>query len=348
MVESKSNSGGLMNQANHNSECETLHQKIVHLASKHRFIEAELLDHLQEAEKMRLHLYRSHSSLFRYVVDELGFSDAVASNLITVARKALEVPEIKEEVRQGKLGISKLRKVCPVIDKKNQKEWIQAAKTSSSRELEMKVASLKQNHIPRSSLRAIAKDTLRLSLDISHKAEQKLLRLKDLLSTKKGRDCTLQEVLDLALETTIEKVDPVRKAKRSQKRGEKKAQQEKALNLKVPEEPGKFRENQSCRIAVGARHASPDDYQATRPGTRSRKALSQCTVDALNRRDQVRCTYVGANSKRCTQTRWLDFHHKVPLSKGGSDEPQNLITLCHAHHKLLHETTHLMHLYQSV
>ena len=339
-----------MNQVNHDSECESLHQKMVHLARKHRLVEAELLDHLQVAQKMRLPLYRGHSSLFRYVVDELGFSDAVASNLITVARKALEVPEIKEEVRKGNLGISKLRKLCPVIDKENQKEWIQAAKTSSSREIEMKVASIKETHTPLASLRPVAKDTLRLSLDISDEAEQKLVRLKDLLSSRKGRDCTLQEVLDFALETAIEKHDPVRKAKRAQKRGEKKAQQERALNSEVSEYPAKASESQPCRIDVGAGHAPSEGSPDPRPGTRShsRKALPQSIVDALNRRDKARCTYVGSNSKRCTQTRWLEFHHQVPFSKGGSDDPQNLITLCHAHHRLLHDRNHLMHLNHKV
>ena len=324
-----------MTQINYDTECEALHQKIAHLARKHRLIEAELLDHLQEAEKMRLHLYRGHSSLFRYVVDELGFSDAVASNLITVARKALEVPEIKEEVRKGNLGISKLRKLCPVIDIENQKEWIQAAKTSSSREIEMKVASIKETHTPVANLRPVAKNTLRLSLDISDEAEQKLLRLKDLLSTKKGRDCTLQEVLDFALETTIEKVDPIRKAKRAKKRGEKKTKQEKELNSKVSKSPPMNKENQES-IHVGK----------ARPGTRSgsRKALPKSTVDAINRRDEAQCTYVASNSKRCTQTRWLDFHHVLEHSKGGSDDLQNLVTLCHAHHRLLHERNHPMHL----
>ena len=273
-----------MTQINYDTECEALHQKIAHLARKHRLIEAELLDHLQQAEKMRLHLYRGHSSLFRYVVDELGFSDAVASNLITVARKALEVPEIKEEVRKGNLGISKLRKLCPVIDIENQKEWIQAAKTSSSREIEMKVASIKETHTPVANLRPVAKNTLRLSLDISDEAEQKLLRLKDLLSTKKGRDCTLQEVLDFALETAIEKHDPVRKAKRTEKRKEKKVLQEKELNSMVVKSPPLNIENQES-IHVGP----------ARPGTRSRsrRALPQSTVDAINRRDEAQCTYVG-------------------------------------------------------
>ncbi|MBT3785914.1 DUF222 domain-containing protein, partial [bacterium] len=106
-----------------------LHNRILCLARLHRRTEARLIDHLQEAEKCRLFLHRGHSSLFRYVCDELGFSEAMTSNLITVARKVREIPELKEEIRKGNLSVSKLRKVCPVIDEKNQQEWIEAVKT---------------------------------------------------------------------------------------------------------------------------------------------------------------------------------------------------------------------------
>ncbi|MBT3784024.1 hypothetical protein HOF92_03540 [bacterium] len=33
----------------------------------------------------------------------------------------------------------------------------------------------------------------------------------------------------------------------------------------------------------------------------------------------------------------------MELSKGGSDDLQNLVTLCHAHHRLFHDTDPLMH-----
>ena len=307
----------------HAKNCEILHQKMLRLTKQHRLTEAELLDHLQEADRLKLFLVRGHSSLFKYVSDELGFSDSVTSNMIAVARKAMEIPKMKEEIRNGNLGIAKLRKVCPVIDQENQKEWIDIANTSSSRDLEMQVASRKENHIPKASVRAVAKDTLRLSLDISTEARQKLDQLKDILvtkrgrvATKRGRDCSLQEVLDFALETTLEKHDPMRKAERSEKRKVAKS--------------GPQKEQSQGQGDVQSKPTCP------RTGKSKRKSIPQKLVDLINRRDKRRCTYVGALGQRCTQTRWLHYHHHIPVAQGGSNHEDNLKTLCDGHHRLVH------------
>ena len=42
-----------------------------------------------------------------------------------------------------------------------------------------------------------------------------------------------------------------------------------------------------------------------------------------------RCLVCGSGS-------WLDPHHVVPRSRGGSDEPDNLVWLCRQHHAELH------------
>ncbi len=305
----------------HAKRCEVLHQKITNLTKQSRRVEAELLDHLQEADRLKLYLVRGHGSLFRYVADELGYSDSVTSNMIAVARKAMEIPKMKEEIRNGNLGIAKLRKVCRVIDKENQEEWIDAANTNSSRNLEMKVASCTENYVPKASVRAVAKDTLRLSLDISTESREKLDKLRDILH-QKTRDCSLQEVLDFALETTLDKHDPLRKAERSEKR--------KASRPEAPKKKSGIQgESQS--------QATAQD-KATCPvtGKSKRKPLAKNIVDMINRRDKRQCTYVGSRGNRCTQTSWLHYHHLIPVAKGGSNHPDNLKTYCSRHHRLIH------------
>jgi hypothetical protein len=66
-----------------------------------------------------------------------------------------------------------------------------------------------------------------------------------------------------------------------------------------------------------------------------RKPLKRITIHAVNQRDQGQCTHVSRIG-RCEQKRWLDRHHIVPVSNGGTNEIENLTTLCHAHHKLMH------------
>ena len=301
-----------------NANHEQLHNQILYQAKVHRKSEARLIDLLQKADSKRLYLHRGHSSLFRYVCDELGYSEAMTSNLITVARKAREIPALKEEIRQGNLSVSKLRKVCPVIDQKNQEQWIAAVKTSNTRELEQMVAAVRIDHTPRESLRAVAKNTSRLSIDICEESREKLERLKDLLSSKEGRDCSLQEVLDFALETTIDRHDPIRKAERASKRKEKKDRS-----------GNRVQEQQSeVKKATAVCHV-------TRKRSK-RKSLAKRLIHKISMRDKGRCTFVSEDGKWCTQTRWLHIHHKKEVSLGGEDSLDNLTTLCSAHHKLIH------------
>ncbi|MGZ6334261.1 MAG: HNH endonuclease signature motif containing protein [Bdellovibrionota bacterium] len=52
-------------------------------------------------------------------------------------------------------------------------------------------------------------------------------------------------------------------------------------------------------------------------------------------RDLSQCTDVK-NGIRCTNRRWLEIHHLKPVSQGGSNEVDNLTTLCQAHHRIEH------------
>lgn len=49
-------------------------------------------------------------------------------------------------------------------------------------------------------------------------------------------------------------------------------------------------------------------------------------------RDGYRCRAPG-----CTGTRFLEVHHRVPRARGGTNRPDNLVTLCAACHRLRHE-----------
>lgn len=51
----------------------------------------------------------------------------------------------------------------------------------------------------------------------------------------------------------------------------------------------------------------------------------------LRRRDGG-CRFPG-----CGRTRWTQAHHVLHWSQGGPTDASNLLTLCHAHHRLLHE-----------
>ena len=65
-------------------------------------------------------------------------------------------------------------------------------------------------------------------------------------------------------------------------------------------------------------------------GRRSR-AIPPAIRRALRSRDR-HCRFPG-----CTRTRWLDGHHIVHWADGGETSLENLVCLCHHHHRLVHE-----------
>ena len=61
------------------------------------------------------------------------------------------------------------------------------------------------------------------------------------------------------------------------------------------------------------------------------RAIPAAAKHRVYLRDRGRCQYPG-----CTHTHWTEIHHKIPLHQGGTHSPENLQTLCVAHHKFVH------------
>ncbi len=50
-------------------------------------------------------------------------------------------------------------------------------------------------------------------------------------------------------------------------------------------------------------------------------------------RDGGRCAYVAPDGRRCTATRFLEFHHIRPYAAGGEATVENIALRCHAHNQ---------------
>ena len=54
---------------------------------------------------------------------------------------------------------------------------------------------------------------------------------------------------------------------------------------------------------------------------------------AVEQRDKCRCTFVSAEGKSCSETRYLHFDHIIPHALGGESTVKNLRLLCPAHNQ---------------
>ena len=92
--------------------------------------------------------------------------------------------------------------------------------------------------------------------------------------------------------------------------------------------------------ARGARVPGKSAHAARRIKLESltrRKPIAAKTKHHLNLRDQGRCMHQDSHGNRCEQTRWLDRHHLIPVSRGGGNSVENLVTVCGFHHELQHQ-----------
>jgi len=80
---------------------QTLHHQALDCAKRFKRAEADLVDVLQKLDTHKVYLRLKYTSLFVYAVQALGLSEANASNFITVARKAKEVPQLSGIRHQG-------------------------------------------------------------------------------------------------------------------------------------------------------------------------------------------------------------------------------------------------------
>src|ERR687892_237710 len=73
------------------------------------------------------------------------------------------------------------------------------------------------------------------------------------------------------------------------------------------------------------------EWVLERVGRRGR-TVSGSLLRVLRYRDGGACRFPG-----CERKRWLHAHHLVHWAEGGATNLDNLVLLCHAHHRLIHE-----------
>ncbi len=293
-----------------------LNERAIRVAGTYSRCEAELISILQEFDKYRGYLHFGCTSLYQYCIDILKLSEATTYNFTTVCRKAVQVPELKIAIDSGEISVSKARKIVPVLTKENHDEWLALAKTSTTREIEKAVAKAQPQMAVKESIKYVAEDRLAVTVGFSEEEIEIMKRVIDLESQRTKSASSRKDAIVAGLKAYLAQNDPLKKAERSIARKQK---SEKSDSVRA--------------------HQLASTHPVRQPVTGQvlrRQALPAALIHAVHMRDQRRCTINDKNNTRCGATRWLDIHHVVPRSHGGSDTLENLTTVCSAHHRLIH------------
>jgi len=285
-----------------------LHENTLKVANTYKHAEKRLIDLLIQNDEIKAFRSLGYSSLHVYCTSALGLSDAVAYSLTQIARKSKEIPEIKELVQAEKLTISNAMQLSRVITPKNKVELLDLGQNLSKRELEKEIKRIFPLSITAERITAVNEVYNQVKIHMNDSTEKDLDFLQHYYSKKLNKkNLSLSEtVTEMARELRY-KYDPIKIAQRRINTKAESAKTEKEKPLFVPGA-------KSMRIPIPAqlRHQ-------------------------INLRDKAKCTFHYSNGSRCTETRWLNFHHITPVSMGGATSLENLTTICFNHHAYVHE-----------
>ena len=287
----------------------------------------------------KLHRELGFSTMRAYAMEELGFSSTRTGDFIRLAEKLRDLPVMQEELAAGRLGYSKALEVIPVADAGNEKDWVKLAQENPRtkvreevrRARRLAVGEKKDNPAqtemmprpvptaPPASVPVPVGFTLtpvqyarynELMAKVDHrgsKAELLLAMAEALVADDEPKVARRRAIEAPPVQIHVHKCPKCAKVAVQTPMGEVELSQAEA-------------EGVGCDAEV---HVAGEANRSTIPPRVRREVLT---------RDRHQCRRKG-----CQNTRYVHLHHVTPRAKGGTNEAENLVTLCAACHDLWHE-----------
>jgi hypothetical protein len=327
-------------------------RRLADLVSQSRRVEADLVAHIGEVDERRLFARQAFPSMFAYCTACLHLSEAEAYRRITVARAARRHPAILEALRDGRLHLSGLARLVPLLTADNCHALLERATHLTTRQIEALVAELS----PRPDVAAtIRKLPQKRSVTPPAAAEERsLLSSVELVPERvESRTTALPEAELVARRVDPAVVEPLAPARfkvqftASAQLRDKLERLTALLRSEVPggdlaavierAVTGKLERLEARRFATAA---APRTTLAKADTTGTTGTSRHIPADVRRRvceRDGWRCHFVDEQGRRCSERHRLEFHHLHPFAMGGNHSPDNIRLLCHQHNRLLAE-----------
>jgi hypothetical protein len=91
------------------------------LVVKERHLQTKILHYLRIIENRKIFLALGFSSLFVFLMEEIGYSEATAYRRIQAMHLIQEMPEVEEKLETGKISLSVASLFQGFLKKENQK-----------------------------------------------------------------------------------------------------------------------------------------------------------------------------------------------------------------------------------
>jgi hypothetical protein len=306
---------------------EALHARLKVLGLRERDTTVELVGHLAELDGRQTRLGEGPGSLHTYCRDVLGYSEDAAWNRAATAAAVRRYPVILGWLADGSLNVTTVRMLRPVLTADNHLAVLAEARRRSKREVELLVRRLDPKPDVPSTIRKVPAPAP-VSLPLNAPPLQADDRPAPPLSVAPAPPALRPVIAPLSperyrLQFTVSKEthDILRRAQdllcREIPDGDPAKIFARALDLLVHDVEKK-------KLAATTRPRPPRD---TKDGSRDVPAHVR---RAVWKRDGGQCAFTG-RSGRCTERRFLEWHHVQPFGHQGPATVGNISLRCRAH-----------------
>lgn len=314
---------------------EILVSRFSSLVKTERKITYEILLHIIEIQRRRLHNKLGFDSMYSYLIKVHGYSGGSAQRRVQSAALLKELPEIAESLQEGRVNLTQLNQVQLMMKKKEEqakhkistdskKEIISAIENKTCFETELFLCqALDMPLAARETVRPQKDESLRIELTLSKKLQIKIEEAKSLFSHVKHNP-SFSDYLEILTDFAISK----KSARRNVRTG-KKPPINKDVKMKKPTSFDFSRETGQNSTAMETSQSSPMTHART-VTVRSRRIPEAIRREVLSK--QSNCQFESqVTGIKCESKFQLQVDHIIPFSRGGGNTMNNLRVLCRSH-----------------
>lgn len=325
--------------------------EVTRLASGEREATAQLVAHLSELERRKLHLAAGFPSLFAYCTEVLRLSEDAACNRIKTARVARRYPRVLDLLANGSLNVTTVRLLSRYLTDDNERVLIAGASGKSKREVEKLLA----RQFPRPDVRASVRKVPVPPVVVppppieTAPAEPAPTGRPPSSSTAAPRDAPSLALAPARVASvggptsqraTVTPLAPERYKvtfTASAETCEKLRRAQDLLRHAIPD--GDTAAIFDRALTVLLEDLERRKFAATerpRPSRGTAAASRHIPADvkrAVSERDAGRCVFIGKDGRLCGSRAFLEFHHVRPYAEGGEATVENIRLACALHNR---------------
>jgi hypothetical protein len=303
------------------------HAALLELARERAGMDFEEGSWLLAAKRASAHRQLGYGSFHEYVNRLFGYAPRVVYDKVRVAKALEQLPELARELRDGSINFAQARELTRVATPETENIWLESARGRTSHQVEKLVSGHRPGSLPDAPKEpALERHVLRFEVagETLASFREAIARLRAEAGEHLDDDAALLQMARLVLGGPGE---------------DGRASYQVALD--VCEDCQRMRQLADGEAIVVSKtvaamaHCDAQSLGSTHAGSeRASQDVAPAVRRAVLRRDHHRCQVPG-----CRHATYVDIHHIETRADGGGHSAENLVTLCGAHHRALHEGT---------